>query len=239
LNKIVPIVVGALALLFVFPACSSIPFVAQSQPTATPTTRRIRPTFTPKPQASPTKEITPTEEPPPATEAPTEEPQATNTPVPVTPKPTTKPAVRQPTNPPPPPAPQFAVKFNTSYLCEQQGIYKVIISAKRGNALMAGATFAIFDQGGNLLQDAAGKKLIGVTQGDFNVSIGSNCRAGADRVHPNTSNGELEVGDAVRAGNNPIIIRFVKSADDLTPISENLSMNFGSGGQYWVYANSQ
>lgn len=243
LIKFLSILFGAAILLAAFSACSPDSFVAQNATTETPTRRAPRPTFTPKPRATATpEEVEPTEEPTETNEPeqvePTEEPTAE----PPTQAPTKKPAPAKPTTPPQPtapPPPQFAIKFNSSYLCEQQGIYKVIINAKSGRAFAGGLTFAFFDQGGTLLQDGAGKNLIGVTKGDINVSIGSNCRSEASFESPNSSNGELDVGDAVRAGNNPIILRFVKSADDLTPISDNLSINFGNGGQYWVYTNTQ
>ncbi len=243
MNKFYIVCVGALVLLVAFSACSSVPFISQAGATETPTRRVLRPTFTPKPRATATEEIAPTDEPTETDEpAPTDEPQAT--PIPVTKAPTKAPVVQKPkpTTPPEPtspPAPKFLIKFGGNYLCEQQGVYKVIINAKNGRAFMGGATFAFFSQGGALLQDGAGKNLIGVTKSDINVSIGSNCRVEADFVNPNSSNGELDVGDAVRAGNNPIVLRFVKSADDLTPISDNLLINFGQGGQYWVYTNTQ
>ena len=241
MNKFLNVLIGALVVLVAFSACGSVPFVSQNNPTETPTRRAVRPTFTPKPRATATEEVEPTEEPEPTDEpAPTEEPS----PIPVTKAPTKKPAVQQPkpTTPPQPtvpPAPKFLVKFTSNYLCEQQGIYKVIINAKNGRAFAGGQTFAFFSQGGALLQDGAGKNMVGVTTGDINVSIGSNCRSEASFESPNSSNGELDVSDAVRAGNNPIVLRFVKSADDLSPISDNLSINFGNGGQYWVYTNTQ
>ncbi len=232
------IVTAACVSLFTLSACGGLPFLSQSEPTATPT-RRVRPTFTPKPQATPTEEQ-PTEEPLP-TEKPTQEPVPTDTPEPVTVQPTSPPRPR-PTNPPAPtapPAPQFSVNATSQYLCDQQGIYKIIINAKKGRTFAGGLVFGVFDQGGRLLQDAAGKDLIGVTQADINISIGSNCRAEASFESPNSSNGELDVGDAVRAGNDPVIVRFVKSTSDLTPISPDLRVQFGAGGQYWIYIQAQ
>lgn len=243
MNKFFTVLAWTFLLLVAFSACSSIPFVAQNNPTETPTRRAARPTFTPKVRVTPTEEIEPTAEPEPTQEPePTDEP-APPTDVPVTQAPTKKPAAppkaTKPPEPTVPPKPTFLIKFGSNYLCEQQGVYKVIINAKNGRTLAGGQVFAFFDQGGTLLQDAAGKKLIGVTQGDFNISYGSNCRIEADRTSPNTSNGELDVGDAVRQGANPLVLRFVKSADDLTPVSDNLLINFGQGGQYWIYTNTQ
>ncbi len=230
--------------LAAFTACSGVPFVAQNEPTAT-ATRRIRPTFTPKPRPTETEEILPTEEPTEEIE-PTEEPQPTEEQPTAAPKPVTKapkpPAPAQPTQPPAPtevPKPQFSVNVTSQYLCEQQGVYKLILNAKKGRAFAGGLTFGVFSQGGQLLEDGAGKRMIGQTISDINVSIGSNCRVEADFVNPNSSNGELDVSDVVRMGNNPLIVRFVKSADDLTPISPDISVNFGNGGQYWMYVQAQ
>ncbi len=243
MNKFLNVLIGALVALVAFSACGGVPFVSQNTPTETATRRTIRPTFTPKPRVTATQETAPTLEPDPTGEPePTKEPTQEPEPVTNTPRPTRRPQQTQPTKPPQPtapPQPQFLIKIGTNYLCEQQGVYKVIVNAKSGRTLMAGATFAFFDGSGRLLQDGAGKDLIAVTTGDFNISIGSNCRVESDRTSPNTSNGELDVGDAVRAGNNPIIMRFVKSAADLTPISENVTINFANGGQYWIYTNTQ
>jgi len=248
LNKFFIVFIGSLIVLMSFSACGALPFSGQPEPTAT--RRAPRPTFTPKAQvqASPTDEPAPTEEILPTEEAePTDEPASpTDVPIPATEAPpaapTRVPAPPQPTQPPAPQPtapPAFLIKFGGNYLCDQQGIYKIIINAKSGRAFAAGQTFGVFDQGGRLLQDGAGKNMIGVTQGDINVSIGSNCRVESDFTSPNSSNGELDVGDAVRQGNNPVVLRFVKSAEDLTPISDNLLINFGEGGQYWIYTNTQ
>lgn len=241
MNKFFTVLVAAAVFLFGFAACDSIPFVAQNNPTETPTRRAPRPTFTPKAKATATQEVQPTAQP---TETdmpaePTQEPTAVPATVPPTKRPPAPPKATTPPQPTVPPAPKFSIKFQGNYLCDQEGVYKVILNSKNGKSFAAGQVFAIFDQAGNLQTDGAGKKLIGVTQGDFNLSIGSNCRVESDAVHPNSSNGELDVSDIVRRGVNPIVLRFVKSTEDMTPLSENLLINFGKGGQYWVYANTQ
>lgn len=240
-RSVIVLFVAGLALAL-FSGCGAIPFIGQSEPTAT-ATRRVRPTFTPRAQPSPTEEQEPTQEVEPTDEPePTEEVVPTDTPKPVTAVPTRRPAAAKPTNPPAPtapPAPQFSVNATSKYLCEQQGVYKLIINAKRGKTFAGGLTFAVFDQGGRLLQDGAGKNMIGTTVADINISIGSNCRSEASFESPNSSNGELDVGDAIRAGNNPVIVRFVKSASDLTPISPDISVDFGNGGQFWMYIQAQ
>lgn len=238
MSKFFIVIVSGLALILVSAACGSIPFVAQNEPTAT-ATRRVRPTFTPKPSPTQTVEVTPTDIPTETVQA-TETTAATSTPKPVTSAPRNPPAPRpQATTPPQPPKPQFSINATSTYLCEQQGIYEVILNAKRGRAFAGGLVFGAFDAGGRLLQDGAGKNLIGTTQSDISISIGSNCRVEADFTSPNSSNGKLDVGDAVRAGTNPIIIKFIKSATDFTPLSPDIPVNFGKGGQYWMYIQAQ
>jgi hypothetical protein len=219
-------------------ACGGVPFIAQNEPTAT-ATRRIRPTFTPKPRPTDTPEVTPTDEP---TE--TQVPETTTEPptqVPVTKAPTKVPAAPRPTKPPAPtepPKPAFAVTVTSQYLCEQDGIFEVALNAKKGKAFIEGLYFAAFDSGGRLLQDGAGKNLVSATY-PASQSTGSNCRLSGSFDTPNIDNGKLDVGDAVRAGTNPIIIRFVKSATDMTPISPDITINFGKGGRYWIFAQMQ
>lgn len=232
------ILLGALAILLGNAACSGVPFVSVNEPTAT-ATRRIRPTFTPKPRATPT-EIEPTEEPEPTDEPqPTDEP-ATETPVPVT-KAATKPPAPKATKPPEPtvpPKPQFAMNVTSQFICEQEGIFEVVVNVKKGKAMVEGITFAAFDAGGRLLQDGAGNNLVTATY-PVSVSTAGNCKLSGSFENPVINNGKLDVGDAVRAGANRIIIRFVKSAADLTPISPDIPIDFGKGGRYWIYTQQQ
>jgi hypothetical protein len=123
-------------------------------------------------------------------------------------------------------------------MCPQDGIFEIAINAKRGRAFLEGLSFAAFDAGGRLLQDGAGRNLVGITE-PASVSIGSNCQVEAGFDSPNISNGKLDVGDAVRQGTNPVIIRFVQSASDLTPLSADIPIDFGPGGRYWIFSQSQ
>ncbi len=240
MNKFLFLLLLALAALVALPACSAVPFVAQNEPTET-ATRRIRPTFTPKPRPTETEEIIPTEEPteePEATDepAPTEEPP-TAAPKPVTkaPKPPSQPKATQPPEPTAVPKPAFAVNVTSQYLCEQEGIYEVAFNLKQGKGFPEGIAFAAFDGAGNLLRDGAEKEMVSVTY-PASQSTGSNCRLSGSFDTPNVDNGKLDVADAARRGVSPIIIRFVKSPTDMTPISPDIPVNFGKGGRYWVFA---
>lgn len=227
-------------ILGIIAGCDSLPLIAPSNPTATPS-RTPRPTFTPKPRITPTEiaELEPTEEPQP-TEEPTFEPEPpTATPRPATRAPTRRPQPPPPTKPPEPTKPQFLVNPTSQYLCPQEGIFEVIVNAKKGRAFAGGLVFAAFDTAGNLLKNGAGQDMIAQTESAISISIGANCRVEATFENPNASNGKIDVGDAVRAGINPIIIRFVRSRSDLTPISPDIRIDFGKGGQYWLYAQSQ
>lgn len=237
MNKLFTLTVIVLAALASITACGGVPFVAQNEPTAT-ATRRIRPTFTPKPRPTATEEITPTDVPEPTDEpAPTDE-APTQAPVQVTNAPTKKPVAPKPTNPPAPtavPKPQFAVNVTSQYLCEQQGIYEIAFNVKKGKAFAEGIAFAAFDGAGNILRDGADKELVSTTY-PASQSTGSNCRLSGSFDTPNIDNGKLDVGDVARRGVSPIIIRFVKSPTDFTPISADIPVNFGSGGRYWIFA---
>jgi hypothetical protein len=110
-------------------------------------------------------------------------------------------------------------------LCAQDGIFEVVVNAKKGRVFLEGLAFAAFDAGGRLLQDGAGRNMVAVTE-PASVSIGSNCQVEAAFDNPNISNGKIDVGDAVSVG-------------DLTPISADLPIDFGAGGRYWIYTQSQ
>lgn len=234
LNKFFIVLVGAFVLLLTSPACGILP--GQGEPTATPTRRAPRPTFTPRAVTTPTEEIQPTDEPT-RTDTPEPEPTDEPTPVPVTKAPTKRPVAQQPkptTPPQPPPKPKLPISVTSEFMCEQDGIYEVVVSVKQGRALIEGVVFAAFDAGGRLLQDGAGKNLITATY-PVSQSTAGNCRLSGSYDSPVINNGKLDVGDAVRAGANPVVVRFVKSQDDLTPLSPDIRIDFGKGGRYWIY----
>lgn len=242
MNKLIILILGALIVGAGIIGCGSIPFIAQNEPTAT-ATRRIRPTFTPKPRATATEEIEPTTEPEPTEELPTDEPEPeeTETPAPVTKAPTKKSGPPAPTQPPAPtdvPKPKFSVNITSQFLCEQEGIFEIAVNAKKGKAPTEGIWFAAFDGGGRLLQDGAGKPLVTATY-PVSVSTAGNCKLSGSFENPVINNGKLDVVDAVRAGTSNVVIRFVKSEQDLTAISPDIPVNFGSGGRFWIYAQLQ
>lgn len=239
MNKFFIVLLGALISLFIFSACDSIPFVSQANATDTPTRRAPRPTFTPKPQPTATEQVTPTDEPTATDEAAavTDEP----TKAPVTKAPTRRPVTAAPTKPPAPtavPPPQFQVnitKPTDKYICSQDGIFEIVVNAKRNRTPAGGIYFAVFDTSGHLLQNGAGQNLVAVTESEISISIGSNCLQEADFVNPNSVNGKLDVSDTVRQGNTNLIFRFVKSATDMTGISPDFPVTFGKGGRWFFY----
>lgn len=241
MNKFFIFTLISLTALAILAACGSVPFVAQNEPTATATRRAARPTFTPKPRATATAEIIPTEEPEATAEPEATEEAPTQEPAPVTKAPTKKPAPPKATNPPAPteiPKPQFAINITSQFLCEQEGIYEIAVNAKKGKAPTEGIWFAAFDGGGRLLEDGAGKALVTATY-PVSVSTAGNCKLSGSFENPVINNGKLDLVDPMRAGATGVVIRFVKSANDLTAISPDIPVNFGSGGRYWIYAQMQ
>jgi hypothetical protein len=240
LTKLIPALVTLSLALFAV-GCGSVPFVAQVEPTAT-STRAPRPTFTPKPRATPTETEAPepTEEPEPTlVEEPTAEPEIpTATSIAPTRAATRPPRPTQPPQPTAPPAPQFTVNATSKYMCPQEGIFEVTLNTKKGRAFVEGQWFAAFDMGGRLLQDGAGKDLKSATYPP-SQSTGSNCQQSGSFDSPNIDTGKLDVGDAVRQGINPLVIRFIRSETDLTPISPDFVIDFGTGGRYWIFTQSQ
>ena len=248
MNKLFLVLIGGLIMLSGIVGCGSIPFVAQNEPTATPTVKRIRPTFTPKPSRTPTVEVTPTEAQVEATETPdNSDAIPADTPIPATKTPA-KPAAPPPPKatapPPPPPAPKFAVTASGQFFCQQDGVFEVTIHAvgqklKKTRPWAGGLWVAALDPGGALLVDGAGKPLAAQTQEEGSISYGSNCHNDYDRLHPDTQNGKIDVVDAVKRGTTKMIIRFVKSPTDLTPISPDYPIDFGTSGRWWFFVVAQ
>ena len=132
----------------------------------------------------------------------------------------------------------------TPYKCDQDGIYEVTIYAKRVGAagqrpFAGGYYFGAFVPGGGILQDGAGKNLIGVTADEGSISYGSNCHNEYDRLHPDVNNGKIDVNDAVRRGNTSIAIRFIRSEADFSPLSKDTVVDFSKGGRGWLYVGVQ
>lgn len=249
------LVISALLVLAAATGCSSDQFSALNNPTAIPS-RTPRPTFTPRPSATPLASATDT---PAATDtlAPVDTPEVQDTDTPA-PKPTTIKATARPVQPtavPPPPKPALPVFLDASmsplpgsaaYACYQEGsFYEVIVYAKKvgqaGKRVFApGLSFGAFS-GGNLLKDYGGKTLISVTDdgGMSGYAYGSNCQKGSDILNPDRFNGKLDVGDVVRGGTSSLVIRFVKSANDLSPQSADIRIDFPKPGRWWIYLGVQ
>jgi hypothetical protein len=237
-------------------ACSSIPFVAANE-TATPT-RTPRPTFTPRPSATAISEATDTpgatatsaenvaatataEETGSAAEATATEPRATKALAKASQPP-------RPQNTVPPPAPTKASPpiqlEQTPYDCPQDGsFYEIVIDVRhRGNSprkFAAGLYFAVFDPSGNLLRDASGKVLVGLTDdgGQSGYAYGSDCHRDSSSLNPIRFNGKMDVGDVVRSGAHQMIFRFVKSASDMSPQSPNVVLTFpaNQADRWWLH----
>lgn len=245
MNKFFIVLVGSLIVLMSFSACGALPFSGQPEPTAT--RRAPRPTFTPKAQATPTEEVEPTQE-----IIPTDEPEPTDEPLPPTDVPVTEapqvqptrppappPQPTQPPEPPPPAAPAFTIVATDKFLCEQEGIFEVAVSVKRQRESVEGVYFAALDQGGRLLTDGAGKPLVTATY-PVSQSTAGNCKLSGSFESPVINNGKLDVTDPVRAESlSTVVIRFVKSETDMTPLSADIPINFGTGGRYWIYTQFQ
>lgn len=242
MKRLVLLILFVAATITMATACGSLPFIGSSSPTDTPT-RTPRPTFTPRASTTSTAAPTDTEaatETPAATQVPvdtdTPEAAASDTPIPVA-RATRPPA--PPAEPTQPPAPQFAVHpdFGAPAFCPQDGIYEVVIYVKRDGAsprpFAGGLYYGVFS-GGQILRDGAGKNLIGTTDKIGSLSYGANCNVSYDRLHPNQSNGKLDVGDAVRQGTNQMVLRFIRSDTDLTPISADVPLDFSKGGRWWT-----
>ncbi len=241
MNKYV-IVLSMLALTVLLASgCSSINSLAFNNATDTPT-RTPRPTFTPRASATavatevPTQAATDTPTTAAATDTPGVPAEATDTPRPVVVRTKAPPPPAQPTQPP---APQFAVHpdFGQPTLCPQDDIYEIVIYIKKDGAaprpFAGGLYYAVF-AGGQVLKDGAGKALINTSDPAGSLSYGANCNVSYDRLHPNQSNGKLDVGDAVRRGTKQMVFRFIRSATDMTPISADVPIDFSQAGRWWL-----
>jgi hypothetical protein len=242
LNKYV-ILLSVLALILVSAGgCGSLPFAALNNPTETPT-RTPRPTFTPKSSATATSGATDTAAPT-ETPASTDTPQAPDTPTQkaVTPKP---PRATQPPAPPQPTKLTFPVyqDFGPPYFCPQDSVNEVIIYIRKAQGsprpFAGGLYVGAFVPGGDVLKDGAGKPLVRVTDPKESVSYGTNCTKAYDRLHPDWTNGKIDVNDAVRMGTTKMAIRFVRSATDFTPLSQDVIVDFSASGRWWLYFGAQ
>jgi hypothetical protein len=103
-------------------------------------------------------------------------------------------------------------------------------------------TFTAFAPGGSVLKGPSGSPLSATTddgkKGSFyDLFVSFDCMK--ETPANDTFNGKLDVSDLVRAGNKQIAIRFVRSSDDLTPISPEVVVDFTKQGRWWLYFSSQ
>ena len=186
--------------------------------TATPT-RTPRPTFTPRATATP--EDTPTPETTPTTAAsPT-----------LTPRPTLRPATKAPVVPTAVPKPQFEWKQNPAGnqgLCPQtDGTYEVkgriYVS---GQGYIGGIHVVALDKSGKVVAQMDSRP--DTADDPLNIEWGVSCFE-----EKNKFNYQLDV--SAGRNNQPFILRLTRSANDLTPISTDVRMEFPvTGGRFYI-----
>lgn len=193
--------------------------VIQTTPTPTPT-RTARPTFTPRP--SPTPEASPTPEPTATVAAsPTAILRATAT---------ARPATKAPTAPPPPPKPQFTWRQSDNLAIQGMcpagpGTFEVKgrIYSNAQKAYVGGIHIIALDNSGKVIA-----RMDSLYPQQMNPEWGVNCREAK-----NLFSYQLDV--SAGRGNQPITVRIVRSATDLTPISPDIKIEFGpEGGRYYL-----
>ncbi len=204
------IILGVTALVL---ACNTETFTA-FLPSPTPTlTRTPRPTFTPR--ATPTPEETPTPEP---TATSASSPTPTSRAVA-----TVRPATKAPTAPPAPPKPQFP--WRRADNLEQQGMcpagagtFEIKGRIRQNNAYVGGIHIIALDSTGKVIA-----RMDSLYPEQMNPEWGVNCRESK-----NLFSYQLDV--SAGRGSQPIIVRIVRSANDLTPLSPDVAVQFDSGG---------
>jgi hypothetical protein len=220
-------------------ACDSLPFVALNNPTSTPS-RTPRPTFTPRPAATETAVDTDTPSPTAVSTLvpPTETPEAQESSS-ATPRPVVK-ATKQPKPPAPAatPKPSFPVSLENTLRCDSSYYTVYVILKRNGNAprpFVGGYEMILLNTGGQALKNGAGQPLAFETlpDGQQEASVVGNCRRPASTANPLPYNGKIDAGDAVQGGTTSMILRFVKSTTDLTPLSQDFPLDFSTPGEYW------
>lgn len=186
--------------------------------TTTPTsTRTPRPTFTPYHTATPEPTSTPEAT---ATRAPSFTPTTRAVA-------TARPATKAPTAPP---APQFVWRRGDNL--DKQGMcpagpgtfeVKGRIYSNALKAYVGGVHIIALDNSGKVIA-----RMDSLYPQQLNPEWGVNCRESK-----NMFNYQLDV--AAGRGNQPITIRIVRSSADLTPISPDVTIQFGpEGGRYYL-----
>ena len=218
-HRVLRISILALVALTVL-ACNMDTFTAfLPQATATPT-RTPRPTFTPRATATPT-------------EAPTPEPTATVRASPTATAravATARPATKAPTAPPPPSPSPFIWRRSDNMAIQGMcpagpGTFEIKgrIYSNAQKAYVGGVHIIALDSSGKIVA-----RMDSLYPQQMNPEWGVNCREAK-----NMFSYQLDV--AAGRGNQPIIVRIVRSASDLTPISPDVAVQFGpEGGRYYL-----
>ena len=191
----------------------SVVQISFGNPTPT-STRTPRPTFTPRVESTATPEDTAT---PAATETPAK--TATNTRAPVV-------VVRTATKPPaPPPPPTFPVLLVRSYGCGQDGIYEIVGSIRRPNSIfLGGYIMGLLTTDGRLLKKSVSDSDEAKTM-PFDISCQ---RSGVLPLN-------LKIDATEYRTKGPFIVRIIKSENDTTPLSPDVTVDFTSPGRTFVF----
>ncbi|OQZ00094.1 MAG: hypothetical protein B6D41_00305 [Chloroflexi bacterium UTCFX4] len=137
--------------------------------------------------------------------------------------------------------PQFPISIDTIYPCfqsqGQDAYYEIVLHVLNSNAKpVSGLVFAVFSPDNRLLKDGAGREMVSLTNegvGSVYGGSGSNCRA--DGWDKDSFNGKIDVGDVVRSGQQNLIVRFVRSTNDMFPISSDIKLDFPKPGRWWLF----
>ncbi len=188
------------------------------KPTDTPT-RTPRPTFTPRPSDTPTPEAT-------ATPAATDTPLASSTPtkraVVATPRPA---ATKPPAPPPPPPLPWHqSPNLDNQGLCPAgPGSFQVKGRIQENGQYTGGIHIVLFDSTGKVID-----QMDSFYEIQMNLEEHVNCRETRNRFN-------YQLDASAGRMNQPMTLRIVKSATDLTPISSDVKLDFPpDGGRYYI-----
>jgi len=164
---------------------------------------------------------------------------------PFTVQPTAIPSLSPPTKIAYPVFPDGSLSANgqSAYQCPQEGVYEVVIRAKQMGVqsklgFAAGLTFGAFDVGGGLLKFPSGGNVLVQTNsgvGGQDIDAGSDCA----NPGPDVYNGKIDLQYLVASGYKKMAIRFVRSTSDLSPMSQDVAIDFSKPGRWWLYFRAQ
>ena len=177
-------------------------------------TRTPRPTFTPRVESTATPEDTAT---PPATDTPVKTVTTTRAPVVV---------VRTATKPPaPPPPPSLPIKLVLSYGCGQDGIYEIVGSIRKpGSFFLGGYVMGLLTLDGRILKT-------GISDSDEAKTMPFDISCQRSGVLPLN----LKIDATEFRTKGPFIVRIIKSENDPTPLSPNVTVEFNTPGRTFVF----